>query len=34
LEAIKPVKKEEWHPVERVVSKKYDEEMKRYNEYK
>lgn len=33
LEAIKPVKKEEWHPVERVVSKKYDEEMKRYNEY-
>jgi len=33
LEAIKPVIKEERHPVARVVSKKYDEEMKRYNEY-
>jgi hypothetical protein len=33
LEAIKPVKKEERHSIKRVVSKKYDEEMKRYNEY-
>jgi hypothetical protein len=33
LEAIKPVIKEEWHPVERVVSKKYNDELKRYNEY-
>lgn len=34
IEALKPVKKEERHPKEYTVSKKFDKEMDWYYQYK